>query len=390
MPFPRSPLAALAAGGLLLVAGAVPASASTIAYQCGSSVCTIDPDGGSAKPKTVATGRLAGITRDGKTLSWVPESGGLVQAGADGKGARTVFDKAVVNQPSMSPDGKQYLWWYPGPDGFGGLTAVWTRKLTVGKAESNGVSFCGGCVVSHGWLNQTPIAAYPRGTSKDEPQSMVCRVATPEEEPGATRSCVQVLVRDPRGGIAFPSGNPAGSEIVAALTPDAATGVEGRIVRYSLATGAPIGDLTQGTADTTPVFSPEGDRVAFERDGKIVVKDLAGGSERTIATGVYPFWGGARGPATAIASTSLRYRKGRIAIKLRCGGGTTCRGSVRIKKGRTAIGSRSFTIKAGRSATVAVTPSRRGRAAIRRRQTVTVTVAPRTGKTATAKLTLRR
>jgi hypothetical protein len=87
----------------------------------------------------MADGRLAGITRDGATASWVAPGGALVQVPVAGGAPRTVpFTGQVVNQPLMSPDGAKYLWWYPGPDGFGGLNGVWVRRLTVGQAETAG------------------------------------------------------------------------------------------------------------------------------------------------------------------------------------------------------------------------------------------------------------
>jgi hypothetical protein len=303
-----------------LVLTTAPASASTLVYQCGQAVCAVDPDAGGEPRQLTADGRLAGVTADGATASWVDPSGSLVQAPvAGGAPQRVPYDGQVVNQPSMSPDGSRYLWWYPGPDGFGGLNAVWVNRLTVGQPSVDGVSFCGFCVTSHGWLGTTAIAAFPRDPERGEP-SEVCRLASTAEEPEVSGSCVQRLVSDARGGIGFPSGNAAGTEIVAVLTPDENTGIEGRIVRYSLATGAAIGDVTAGATDTTPAFSPEGDRVAFDRDGQIVVKDLAGGAERVIGPGNYPFWGGSRTLPVRVAGTlrARKLRKGRVAARVDC------------------------------------------------------------------------
>jgi hypothetical protein len=142
------------------------------------------------------------------------------------------------------------------------------------------------------------------------------------------------------------------------------------------------------------VFSPEGDRIAFDRDGQIIVKDLTGaGTERSLGAGVYPHWGGARtavGPA--LRSTALRYRKGKIAVKVACTGTATCRGTLRIRKGKTTVGSKRYRVVGGRSATVTVKPSRRGARALgaRRSQTVSVEIEPSTGATSKKSLTLRR
>lgn len=385
-------IAALSGACLLLVLAATPAGASTIVFQCGAAICAVDPDTGASPRQLAPAGRVAGITRDGVTASWVDPSGALVKAPAAGGAPAPIgFNGSVVNQPLMSPDGTRYLWWYPGPDGLGGLNGVWVRRLTVGAAESEGVGFCSYCVISHGWLGTTAIGALPADPDRGVP-SRVCTMATPAEAPTVSGTCVGVLASDARGGLGFPSANAAGTEVVAALTPGAPTGVKGRIVRYSLANGAAIGDVTAGATDTTPVFSPEGDRVAFERDGQIVIKDLAG-AERVLAPGVYPHWGGARtavGPT--LRSTALRYRKGRIAVSVACTGTAACTGTVRIRKGRTTVGSRAYRVAGGKSASVTVKPSRRGARALgaRRTQTVSVELKPSTGAATTKALKLRR
>jgi hypothetical protein len=236
----------------------------------------------------------------------------------------------------MSPDGSRYLWWYPGPDGFGGLNAVWVRRLTVGQPESEGVSFCSFCVTTHGWVGTTAVGAFPSDPDRGV-ASRVCRLASPAEAPEVTGSCVQVLASDGRGGIGFPSGNADGTEVVAVLTPAETTGIRGRIVRYSLATGGPIGDVTEGTDDTTPAFSNEGDRIVFERTGQIVVKDLAGGAARVIGPGSYPFWGGARTVAARVrVARTLRagaLRKGRAAFRVTCPARCRVRASLRVARG---------------------------------------------------------
>jgi hypothetical protein len=108
---------------------------------------------------------------------------------------------------------------------------------------------------------------------------------------------------------------------------------------------------------------------------------------------VYPHWGGARtvtGPS--LRSTALRYRKGKIAVKLACTGTATCRGTLRIAKGKKTIGSKAYRVAGGRSGTVTVKPSRRGARALgsRRSQTVSVQLKPSTGAATKKALKLRR
>jgi hypothetical protein len=332
---------------------------------------------------------------------WGVAATGIVQAPVAGGAPRRVFTGEVVAQPSMSPDGTRYLYWYPGPDGLGGLNATWINRIDVADQSVDSLSFCGFCATSHGWLGDLSIAAFPTDTNRGEP-SQVCRIATNEEVPGVGSSCVQVLASDARGGIGFPSGNADGSEIVAVLSPDERTGIRGRIVRYSMATGAPIADVTDGTDDTTPAFSLEDDRVAFERTGQIVVKDLASGAERVIGPGVYPFWGGTRAAPVQVAKT-LRTRALRgsgAPVRVTCQGACRVSASLHVARstarrlgtGRTiakASGSRSragtakLKLKATRKAA-----ARLGRASSYR-ATLRVTVTARGGKALKATVALR-
>jgi hypothetical protein len=366
------------------------AGASTLVYQCGEAICAVDPDAGGAPREVTADGRLAGLTRDGRTVSWVDEVG-IVQAPVAGGAPRRVFSGEVVAQPSMSPDGTRYLYWYPGPDGLGGLNATWINRVDVRDGSVDSLSFCGFCATSHGWLGDLSIAAFPRDINGGDP-SQVCRIATNEEVPGVSSSCVQVLASDARGGIGFPTGNAAGTEIVAVLSQDERTGVRGRIVSYSLASGAQIADVTTGTDDTTPVFSVEGDRVAFERAGRIVVKDLASGAERDIGPGVYPFWGGTRSVPVRVART-LRTRAlagAGAPVRVTCAGACRVSASLEVARGtarrlgtgraiarasgsRSRAGTAKLRLKATRKAAARLGRASSYRAALR------VTVRPRGG-----------
>jgi DNA-binding beta-propeller fold protein YncE len=99
-----------------------------------------------------------------------------------------------------------------------------------------------------------------------------------------------------------------------------------------------------------------------------------------------------RQAAVALTSSRLRYRSGRIAVTVSCRASRACRGTLRIAKGKTTIGARSYRIKAGKRATVRLKPSRRGRATLRRSRTHRVTVQLRqsNGRTVSRALTLRR
>jgi hypothetical protein len=283
---------------LIALVGAAPAAASTLVYQCGPGVCAIDPDAGGAPRTLTPDGTVAGITRDGVTASWVDANRVLVQAPVAGGTPTPVYTKSIGFQPNMSPDGTQYLWWQLGPSVLGGFGDVYIYRSVVGTDDSQGVSVCVSCVTSHGWIGaNTPIAAFPLGESSP---SEICRI---ESGPGS--SCVQKLASEPRGGVGFPTGSPDGTQIAAALAVGKETGTEGAIVLYSTATGAAIADVTPGPADTSPTWSPDGKRLAFDRgENEIVVRDLASGAERVVANGHTAFWGGPTTPPTATLTAS--------------------------------------------------------------------------------------
>jgi hypothetical protein len=103
-----------------------------------------------------------------------------------------------------------------------------------------------------------------------------------------------------------------------------------------------------------------------------------------------------RGTAAAalvkVASKTLRYSKGRIAVKVRCPAGADCRGTLRIRKGRRTIASATYRVAAGKTRTMRVRPSNRGRTILRsaRRHRVTVELRPRSGAPVRRQATLKR
>lgn len=141
--------------------------------------------------------------------------------------------------------------------------------------------------------------------------------------------------------------------------------------------------------ETVPVPSDRGPRgfgLAFDGQDRLIVGTGRGG----VQGGVYVYRWGPDGPV--VASTSLRYRRGRVAVQVSCGATSRCRGTVRIAKGSAVIGSRSYSVAASKRATVSVKPTSGGRRALARgrKHRVTVRLKPRSGAAVSKKLTLRR
>lgn len=95
----------------------------------------------------------------------------------------------------------------------------------------------------------------------------------------------------------------------------------------------------------------------------------------------------------AIAPKQLRYRKGRIAVKLACSSTAPCKGELKITTGKRRLGSATYDVAAGKTKTVKAQVTRKGRTTIAKRRThrVSIALTPRGGGAPVSRrLTLRR
>ena len=371
-----------------------PETGSVLGYQCGEGVCVIDPDDPRSAPRQVAAAaRFAGVTADGKTIAYVQDGGNLVTAPVAGGAETTVYTGSVGFQPVMSPDGTQFLWQFPVPiNGF-----YYTYRYTVGASEPESISACS-CIVTHGWAGKTAIGAFP---GSDNDSSEICIMGTTAET-GTSSSCGGTLVSDLDSGLGFPDATNDGELYVASANPaNNQTGTSsGPIALYSRSTGARVKALTTGATDATPTFSQEGDRVAFDRDGTLLIVDVATGAERVIGPGVYPSWGGVRSDspttgggsgAVTLKGTTLTSSKGKVRVKIACTSSGRCTGKVGVTLRGKALAQGRYAVAAGRTEREAVMLTKRGREALRARKKIKVKVVLTTpsGKV-TKKMTLRR
>jgi hypothetical protein len=121
--------------------------------------------------------------------------------------------------------------------------------------------------------------------------------------------------------------------------------------------------------------------VDFDAAGRLFV--VTGGKQMDGWVRVY------RRAAASIASRSLRYRRGRVEVKVRCPGPDGCRGTVRLTAKGRSVGSRRYRAAAGRTVAVSVRPGRRARRVVSRARRVTVTVRPSRGAATRKTLRLR-
>lgn len=117
---------------------------------------------------------------------------------------------------------------------------------------------------------------------------------------GAEGECAVPVAQSATQALSQPSASPDGRRIAVVATPIPAEGADpatkGAIVIHDVRTGRRK-VLTRGRADSTPVFSPDGRRVAFNRDGGVWAVPVTGGRARLIAprlTLTGPSWSLAR------------------------------------------------------------------------------------------------
>lgn len=346
------------------LARGLPESGSVLGYQCGTGVCLVDPDEGATPVLVVPDGTFAGVTADGDTVAWVQPNGDLVTAPTTGGAPTAIYTGDVGIQPLISPNGKRVLWTSPVAVCIDYYCYYYTYRLDVDTGQLAGVGACA-CAASHGFAGETSIGAYPK--NNDRP-SGICVIGT-QAETGTSSACGSVIISDPRGSLSFPDGSADGQLFVAALDP--ANGgfgsSAGTIGLYSRATGGLIKDLTTNVSDTTPTLSPEGDRVAFERDDKIVILDITTGAERILGPGLYPSWGGTRSKSGGdhavpkIKDKHLSVQAGKVTTKLTCNGIGVCQGTATLGPGKKVFAKTSYAVVAGRSAKVKLKLTNAGR-----------------------------
>lgn len=252
----------------------------------------------------------------------------------------------------------------------------------------------------------------------DGSPSRICALA-----PGGSSTCVQSLVADTRGDLWFPSGSPDGAQIAAVLSiPAGGASAAGQIAPYSAATGGLVRDVTSGTQDTTPQFSPDGQSLVSDRAGEIVTHNLTTGAEKTLGAGRYPFWGAAGGTTTpggteapqitlSLSHSTLRWVRAhqRLLVTCRLAGAGICTASVTIparvarrlhlqlaRQARTyLLGSGAARLHQAGHATLSIRLSKRTAPALRATHSLKLTITARssapdtTPRTATTRTTLK-
>jgi hypothetical protein len=336
---------------------AAPAAASSIFYACGSDICRINPDGSARTQVTNdANHRSPSISRDGTHLAWVSGYRDLFTGTASADSPVGPISTTSAGA-FMRPDGTQVLdlevaGQFPGICIFG----VGGEKQVCQAGES---------FITAGWApdgrvltdaNANGDPAFP-GPNRSYQDAICILVSIPDGH------CGRIVAYDSDHELTDPTVSPDGSVIaVTAAVPGSA--VTGYIALYDYTTGKLLKNLTSGTGDLSPAWSPDGTSLVFSRSGAlytISATGLPGSEKQLVAGGVSPSWGGPTDGAGAGTGTG--------------GGGGTGGGSAprasaaAIQHGQTIRG--SITLPAASKVKVQLVVKTRGNAFVVGSKTIT-------------------
>jgi WD40-like Beta Propeller Repeat len=348
----RAAVAVLAVAAAL-AAGAAQASADALVYRCGPNVCKAAPDG-TGKQRLTTDGKRGGplyswlsASADGSRLAVVnatyayvldgrgrrltarlPRSGTGVIAEIAPSGAQ-VATVDLVPEVTPAPVGSP-----PGTPGLSGFVPY----MFVMNADGSGRETTARSVIDIGWLggrlartDQSDADPFPYG---------ICVLAI-----NTDFQCGSDAARDPTQDLFNPAFSPDGRLVAVVESPSTTIGA-GPIVIYDVATAAPVRELVAGE-NTQPTWSPNGQRIAFERGGDIYVAHAAGAPRvrRVLKGGEQPSWTSApackpRRPRVRVRSrralvTACVPQPGRVTVTLLRAGSRVARRTVTAATGGT-------------------------------------------------------
>lgn len=265
------------------------APATYIYALCGPNVCRIDAKTRKSKivlrRSTDSEYTAVSASPRGSTLAFVYD-GDVFRSGRDGRGRRELDQ--VGSRPnglSVSPNGRSVSWFatinttqcvfnfYTGGCDIFPVTYVnlYSQSLSDREAESYGPPDA-----TAGWYrNELMAQADPEEGEAD----YICVI---DDEGDCTRTVAQDLTR----AYSSPSTSPDGRYLAVVSEPappeDGDMDYQGRIEIWNAATGRKIRNLTDGTKDETPIFSPDGKTVAFNRGKDLLTRSVRGGKPKLI------------------------------------------------------------------------------------------------------------
>lgn len=270
---------------LCAAVGADSASASFIVFRCGANLCRVNPDGSGQTQLTsdgqTGTSQMYGapsLSRDGTKLAFVFNYHVIV-ADANAN-SRSVPFASTALVALIRPDGGQVA---ELEDTFSSPAI----QLCTYNLDGSGRN-CPYGTASAGWAPDNNLLISV-GAGAPNYNQQICHV------PAGGPSSVPCDARadDLMNDLHDPAVSPDGSTLAVTVGQGIGGPVSGHIALYNFATGQFERDLTTGTSDELPAWSPDGRSIAFDRDsGMWVVPADGSGPPRRIATGDEPTWGG--------------------------------------------------------------------------------------------------
>jgi hypothetical protein len=280
--------------GVLLVGPLVAEARAGVVYGiCGPSVCAVDD--ATSEREVLLRGSSSGkaytavsASASGRQLAFV-RSEAVFRAGALGRRPERVGTalRQAAPEVDVRPDGGAISWVdvIQRPDVISGGFVVERNLIVLDTGDPAGRSrIVAVDMMSGGWLGTAPIK---QAYGEDGAPWFVCAIDPAE-------GCGRTVAADPQRALDQASGSPDGSLVVAVATrPKDGSGAPsaqaGAIALFDAGTGRHLRDLARSGAH--PVFSPDGDRVAFSRGRDVLTVPVPGGRARVLARGMSsPAW----------------------------------------------------------------------------------------------------
>ncbi len=278
--------------GAWMVMAAVPAvaNASMIVYRCGSpaELCRINPDGTGQQQLTsdgaTAAYHGASLNPAGTKMVFTRDTSSLYAA--DGNAQNVVGPISTFSQVAkISVDGTTAVddEYFPSVNEY----AVCTFSTSNPGSDNEWGRQCNGAGRFPAFTPSGQIVASILKNGHDE----ICLYSA--------GSCATDLAVDSTTDLDEAAVSPDGKTLaVVATQPGGTDAAGGHIALYSMSSGQLLGNLTNGTIDETPAWSPDGGRLVFSRGGNLYVISASGaaGSEKLLVSGGdSPTWGGPPG-----------------------------------------------------------------------------------------------